>query len=1507
MKRQTTPRHSVLRALRTAACCALGLFAYGALVMPPVSVAIAATAAGPSGGSAATTGTPVQVDQTPLTVQPAIPPNITLMLDDSGSMAWDYMPDWDYLPDTSRVARNGVWDYDGVRDSALNGLYYNPATTYTPPPQANGSAYPNSPGLTTAYSDGFTNPTGVNITTYTGGGNGNSFRYGDNLPTTQFTAGKDYPAVWGGASTGGCASPYYVDPNDSSQCIRDPVAQHEVYQCNSGDPGPNTYNGIPNMCRHTDWEEGTAVYTYYPATDEGLQCPSGGTLESDGLCHFSPKPVTQPTSAYWTCPNGGSTDTSAPPPPSAAPECTSSGSRIKVWVFTYVTGSQGSYTQHYVAPGTGCDNLYDASQKANCVDEDDTTGIAAPNGVAAGQNIANWFSYYRTRMLMAKSGLMTAFNTLDPNFRVGFGSINGGAGANNNVQYFPSTSSSVFSYTDAFNGGTNLIDDVAPFDTNCATNPTTCTPGQSGTQRAAFWNWIAKAQPGHETPLRQALDAAGQYYQSSQPWGWMSTDPGYANRGNADDIACRQSNTILTTDGFWNGNYSSTTTAGASDTKGPTVHDPDPAAASSTVVTYTPAAPFSGGATDDGTPSLADVAMYYWDHDLQTGDANEVPTDTADPAFWQHMVTFTLGMGFAPQNITGTAANGDSPPTTQDIFNWVAGGTITWPTPSRKDASGENNGSVNNIADLEHAGLNGHGGFFQANNPQTFVAGIESALKRAGDRLATGASLGANSTKLDTGTFVYQAQYFTGSWRGDLLGIELNQATGDPACSPPTSPCWSAATALNGQASVSGNDRTYPQVTSTAILTSSSTNPAFGRNVETYNTVTGAFVPFVNGTGSTPPALASDQLASLGSDAAAQAKMVNYLRGDNTDEKSNGGDLRTRTTPFGDIVDSAPLYTAAPDTTEFNGESFPGLALFTDSSGTYSPFQRWAQGTIDSSTGKLTPSAASQRAGMIYAAGNDGMLHVLDASTGKEVFAYLPGALLVNQTDPVTGQAEPLVNLADPAYGSAAMPHQDYNDGQLTVADAYVKLSQTGDTNPQWHTILVGTTGKGPARAVYALDVTDPTNIKPLWERYAGDKSTLDSNSGYIGQMTGAPVIAQTSVSTDSSGNSTGTWSALIGNGYNSPNGVAALLQFNLATGQLHVHTTNTTTSNGLAPVYTWMSNSSTGVTDLAYAGDLTGHVWQFNLDKTTCTGTGNNVTCTTAASPDSAGTSIFTAIAPDGTTAQPITGGMLVAQNPTDSGLWLFFGTGKYINQGDVSSKAVQTWYGLIVTPGSNNAAPTNLTGRSVLAQRSIIYEDTGVDNGYPARAVTPLPSTPDICNVATSTGNGNGGGSSGSSTSCKMGWYMDLVSPVNDTSGATPPASTLAQGERMVVPNQLQGGLLVGTSIIPQPKDQPINPCLPAGEGWIMALDPFTGTNPPKDFFDRNKDGTIGGGDGVTQNGNNVPAAGIRLGSLPNAPIFVGGHAIVSLANGSLANVATRGGNGVYQRVSWRELVNP
>src|SRR5450631_2139893 len=48
-------------------------------------------------------------------------PNVMFMLDDSGSM------DWDYMPDDSKSFSG----YYGFNTNHCNGVYYNPAITYT--------------------------------------------------------------------------------------------------------------------------------------------------------------------------------------------------------------------------------------------------------------------------------------------------------------------------------------------------------------------------------------------------------------------------------------------------------------------------------------------------------------------------------------------------------------------------------------------------------------------------------------------------------------------------------------------------------------------------------------------------------------------------------------------------------------------------------------------------------------------------------------------------------------------------------------------------------------------------------------------------------------------------------------------------------------------------------------------------------------------------------------------------------------------------------------------------------------------------------------------------------------------------------------------------------------------------------------------------------------------------------------------------------------------------------
>jgi type IV pilus assembly protein PilY1 len=1174
----------------------------------------------------------VSVSQEPLIVQQTLPPDIVLMLDDSGSMDWDYMPDWGYL--------NNTGNNDALRDAANNQVYYDPTVTYTAPPKADGSYYSNSPGLTNAYNDGFSDTSGVDITRYSG-----NFPYYVKISTVTSTyapsCGSGWTLVTSGSHKGQCSQSswfgtYYQSPTS----------------CNSGD--------------HYD--------------------------SSSGLCQVT-------TSSYF---------------------------------FSYSTGSSsGPYTEHYVGTTGSCASLSSANQ-AVC---DDST--------ATQQNVANWFSYYRTRILMAKSGLMAAFVSLNPSYRIGFGSIN-----NNNYKGITGLGSSNYTTKNS-----DYIANVQPFG-----------DGSSATQKASFWKWIVGESANNSTPLRVALDAVGQYYKTDQPWSTLSSDPDYDANKNTE-LACRQAYTILTTDGFWNGNFSSGTPGNADGSNGSTITDPNGQS-----YKYTAADPYK----DSYSNTLADVAMKYWETDLRTSTDNYVPTSNEDPAFWQHMVTFTMGLGFTPTGISPTGT------TIDQIFAWADGGTsitgFSWPKPASD--------SINNIADLAHAAVNGHGGFYSATSPQAFASGLRSALNQAIERNGTGASLAANSTQLQTGAYAYQAFYHTAVWTGDLKAYKVN-TDGSIA----SSSTWSAVTALDSLKSTSGGISTY---TSRKIYTSNLAS-------------TPAMVAF-----SDPTVLSSGEQAALGSSATERQNMINYLRGDSTLEQANsGGTYRTRSTPFGDIVDSQPVYVGPPGSDEFSGETFTGSSSF---------------GTFVSLQSSVTP--------LVWVAANDGMLHGLNASTGAEAFAYIPGAVIVGGSD-----GQPLKTLADPDYGQNDVPHQYFNDGELTVADAY----NTSDSS--WHTVLVGTTGRGLARAVYALDVTNPSNIKFLWEHSAGDGGT---DSKYMGQMTGKPIVAQVA---------DGSWAVLLGNGYNSSAGVSALLQFDLFSGSLSVHlTTDATADNGLAAPGVWLGTLSNGISTVAYAGDLHGEVWSFQLNDGT------------SSTPTSTGSLIYTA--KDGSNnVQPITSGMLMGKDPSTANVWIFFGTGKYLSSTDLTDVSTQTWYGLIVQSNTSaNPAITSGKSRSNLAERKITAETEPNAKATPptlgTRTVTAKPGSSDM--------------------NTKSGWYMDLLQP--STSGSTTTYSQ--QGERMVTPNQFQSSLLVGTTRIPQASDA----CNPSGKGWVMALDPFTGTNPTSETF-------IGYGN----------VAGLGFSSVPNNPIFVGNSMLVSFDNGTSSSIQTAKGLGGLLRGAWRELINP
>ena len=122
-------------------------------------------------------------------------PNVMFMLDDSGSMDWDYMPD---------DSKNFSGKY-GFNTNTCNGVYYNPTITYTPPVTSTGAnlTTPNSDSsgnqpFTKAEKSGYKPGTTVDLNTGFTGGSG-SGASGINLtpgPAFYYTYAGSQRANW---------------------------------------------------------------------------------------------------------------------------------------------------------------------------------------------------------------------------------------------------------------------------------------------------------------------------------------------------------------------------------------------------------------------------------------------------------------------------------------------------------------------------------------------------------------------------------------------------------------------------------------------------------------------------------------------------------------------------------------------------------------------------------------------------------------------------------------------------------------------------------------------------------------------------------------------------------------------------------------------------------------------------------------------------------------------------------------------------------------------------------------------------------------------------------------------------------------------------------------------------------------------------------------------------------------------------------------------------------------
>lgn len=519
------------------------------------------------------------------------------------------------------------------------------------------------------------------------------------------------------------------------------------------------------------------------------------------------------------------------------------------------------------------------------------------------------------------------------------------------------------------------------------------------------------------------------------------------------------------------------------------------------------------------------------------------------------------------------------------------------------------------------------------------------------------------------------------------------------------------------------------------------------------------------------------------------AQLVNWSKG------TANARLRARTILLGDIVNS-PLTTALP--TEKTSADMSGNT-------TYSAY--------------LTNKASNMNYNLLVNA-NDGFFNVINPDSGARRYAYMPSTALVS-----------LATVASTTYGSGV--HKFTVDGQIAVFDTQLGTS--------WRTVAYGGTGAG-GKAFFAIKLFESDNtIQALWEVKAPDTSTPANLFNNLGYAYAKPDVARMA---------DGTSIVVLGNGYGSFTGDASLFVLNANTGalirEIPIPASAKLADNGLSSVK--LRVNAQNVVQAAYAGDLKGRLWKFDMSGAAATSwrvAFNNQP-------------LFTATAPDNT-PQPITAQPLLLDHPTNGKL-VYFGTGKFSETADKTTNSQQGFFAIWDADGAtggyvqSNLQPQTITG-TVTGNGATYYTTSNNDVDWAVR----------------------------------KGWYMTL--------STTDPYV----GERIIYPAQTSRGRIIFTTAAVNSSD----PCESTGTGRLFELDAAKGGMLNYQVLDTNGDGRIDSGD------LRIGGVGVGTG-IPNLAAIVAGTSgrddtkyVIDSSGGPAASLQEKGGvANIYQRIMWRQI---
>jgi len=425
----------------------------------------------------------------------------------------------------------------------------------------------------------------------------------------------------------------------------------------------------------------------------------------------------------------------------------------------------------------------------------------------------------------------------------------------------------------------------------------------------------------------------------------------------------------------------------------------------------------------------------------------------------------------------------------------------------------------------------------------------------------------------------------------------------------------------------------------------------------------------------------------------------------------------------------------------------------------------------------------------IYVGSNDGMLHAINTETGEERFAYVPNLVFAN-----------LKNLTKSDY-----EHRFFVDLTPTVKALNTKL-----------TLLVGGLGAG-GKGVFSLklyeedssgtaviDADSYSTATPVatiasmvqWEYPIEGNSDDD-----LGSIYSKPAIVR-------SNDPNYEWVIIVGNGYNSTNETAALYVFSLEGSLIRKIMTQATGSNGLSEPSIIDANGDYKA-DYAYAGDLNGNMWKFDL-------TDEDSANWDVAYKDSDDNPapLFTAL------GQSITSRPDVMYHCEQHGFMVVFGTGKFLGESDRSDNTIQTIYGLwdygddsddreyLGQVNSRTTTDALLSRNSLKLLRQTVVDARFIDS-HLYRTLSDNQVSWDVVS--------DGDGDEKTNPSLYAGWFFDLR-PEEDANDDNDDDAYV--GERVVKDVIIRSGNVFVVSFVPGSSS-----CTGGGDSFLYIIDACDG----------------------------------------------------------------------------------